>query len=72
MIFRPSYKIEEANSGETTVILDGTFDGENGDIVLLIAEDGSGDIYHISQIDNSTINYSTFKRIYLFGIHRKR
>ena len=59
MIFRPSYKIEEANSGETTIILDGNFDGKKGDIVLLIAEDGSNDIYYISQINNSTITLTT-------------
>lgn len=59
MIFRPSYKIEEANSGETTIILDGNLDGKKGDIVLLIAEDGSNDIYYISQINSSTITLTT-------------
>lgn len=59
MIFRPSYKVEQANSGETTIILDGAFDGENGDTVLLIAEDGSNDIYHISQINSSTVTLTT-------------
>ena len=55
MIFRPSYKIEGVDINNAVLTLDGTFDGEIGDIVLLIAEDGSNDINYVSQINSSTI-----------------
>ena len=55
MIFRPSYKIKESNINEATMVLDETFDGESGDIVLLVAEDGSSSNYIISQVNGSNI-----------------